>query len=290
MPVLDDAHAVVIGIAGYPNIGKLPAVVLKDAQDIRGILVDPDMCAYPPANVQLLLDDQAMRGKIRTSLADLAARTTPESTVFIYISSHGASIKSGPLAGAYLLPYDTVNDSAEALAGSSISGEEMTQSLAAIPAHKMVVVLDCCHAGGIGALKDAMAPEIKTGLPAEYFATLREGTGRVILSSSLSTESSQVLPNDENSLFTRFLLEGLRGEAPGPGGVIRILALLSYVQPKVAAAARQHPLLEAEVQENFPIALYPRLKAPTEVPAQAPADEFAYDAFISYQDREPDKA
>jgi len=133
--------------------------------------------------------------------------------VFFYLSSHGGRVESGPHAGEYLLPVDTVYTSGESVAQTAISGAEFTEALRAVPARKVVIVFDCCHSGGIGQPKDAAAPQIKA-LPESYYDALKEGRGRVILASSRSTEYSYVLPGAENSLFTRHLLAGLRGGIP----------------------------------------------------------------------------
>jgi hypothetical protein len=94
-------------------------------------------------------------------------------------------------------------DSAEVLATSAIAGAEFTQLLRAIPARKVVVVLDCCHAGGIGQPKDGAGPLLKDGLPESYYDQLKTCTGRVILAAARSTEKSWILPGDQNSLFTK---------------------------------------------------------------------------------------
>ncbi len=289
MPAMRDAHALVIGIANYRNINHLPPTVLKDARDILDLLIDPNYCAYPPGNVQLLLDEQATQSAMRQALAELAARSNADSTVFVYMSSHGGRIESGPYAGEYLLPVDTEYTSAEALARTAISGTEFTEALRAVPARKVVVVFDCCHSGGIGQPKDATVPEIKA-LPERYYDTLKEGRGRVILASSRSTEYSWVMPGADNSLFTHHLLAGLRGGAPGPGGVIRIFDLFDYVQPRVTGdRPDQHPIFKAEIEENFAVALFLGGKSPMPVPTTAPEDGYDYDVFVSYSSRKVDR-
>ena len=289
MSAMDNAHAVVIGIANYQHINKLPETVLQDARDIYHLLIDPQYCGYPAKNVKLLLDEQATQAEIRQALADLAKNTNQDATVFFYLSSHGGRLESGPWAGEYLLPVDTLYTSDQSIVQTAVSGTEFTEAVRAIPARKVVVIFDCCHAGGIGQPKTAAAPELKS-LPESYYETLKTGRGRVILASSRSTESSYVMPNAANSLFTQHLLTGLSGGVPGPGGVIRIFDLFHYVQPKVTAAQpNQHPIFKAEVEENFPVALYLGGKAPAPTPAAPPADDYLYDVFISYRQQEPDK-
>lgn len=288
MPTLDNAYALVVGIANYQHVNKLPKTVLKDAQDIYDLLVDAQHCGYVHENVQSLLDGDATQSALCQALADLAKRSNPDSTVFIYFSGHGGRVESGAYAGEYLLPVNAVYTSGESLAQSAISGAKFTAALHAIPARKVVVVFDCCHAGGIGQPKDATAPVLKSGFSDEYYDALKAGRGRVILASSRSTEFSWILHGAENSLFTQHLLAGLRGGIPSEDGLIRIFDLFEYLQPKVTAAQpNQHPIFKAEVEENFPVALY--LGGQKGI---VPHDEqgFRYDAYISYVDKEPDAA
>src|SRR5439155_23180829 len=143
----------------------------------------------------------------------------------------------------------------EALAATAISGSAFTDALSRIKARKMVVFFDCCHAGGLGRIKGLTSTGFKAGLPEAYYLALTAGRGRVIIASSRDSESSWVMPGDENSVFTLHLLAGLRGAVTSPDGLIRIFDLFSYLQPKVTAdEPGQHPIFKAEVEENFPIA------------------------------------
>lgn len=290
MPGLENAYALVIGIANYQHINSLPRTVLKDARDIYNLLTDPNLCGYLPANVSLLLDEEATGAAIREELAKLAERADEHSTVFFYLSSHGGRIDSGAFAGEYLLPVDTSYTSDQSLAQTAISGGEFSQALKKIAARKLTVVFDCCHSGGVGQPKNAMAPTLKIGLPENYYDLLKAGRGRVIIASSRSTEYSYVMPGADNSVFTQHLLAGLRGGVLGPAGLIRIFDLFDYLQPRVTAdQPNQHPLFKAELEENFPVALYLGGKVPA-IPSVSPAsDEFDYDVFISYRQKEPDK-
>jgi hypothetical protein len=289
MTTLDNAHALVVGIANYQHFPVLPPTVLKDAADIAAVLKDPALCAYPPDQVTLLSDGAATRAAIMAALADLATKSNQDSIVTIYLSCHGGRIDAGPHAGAYILAVDTVYTS-EQLPQTGISGDEFTQALQKIPARKMAVFFDCCHAGGIGDPKDPDAPSLTAGLPESLYATLGSGRGRVIVASSRVDEKSYVLTDAPNSLFTTHLLAGLRGSAPGPGGVIRIFDLFTYLQPKVTADwPAQHPIFKCDLEESFPVALYLGGTVPSLAPGAAPADGFAYDVFLSYRQQDPDK-
>jgi len=289
MPAIDNAHALVIGIADYANVRKLPRV--QDAQDLAAALVDPTLCGYDPKNVTVLLDQDATRDKIRAGLDALKDRCNTDSTVFFCFSGHGGQINAGPNTGQYLLPVEVVYPGHDDLARTAISGAEFTAALNAIKAKRLTVVLDCCHAGGIGEPRDiGLAEEVAEGLSDGYLNELKTGTGRVIISATRGSDPAYVRQGAKYGVFTGHFLEGLRGAARGNGGVIRILDLYSYVQQKVVAdQPNQHPVLKVELEDNYPIALYRGGRPPTPIPVERPSDGFAYDAFISYRQQEPDK-
>ena len=284
MPTMESAHALVIGIADYPHVTKLPATVLDDARAVRDVLVDPQLCGYPTQNVQLLLDAAATREAILAAMAHLAEASDADSSVVIYVSSHGGRVDEGPAAGQYLIPVDA-KPGAE-LPQTAISGEEFTEALRAIAARKVLVVFDCCHSGGIGQPKDIAGPQVKAGLSDTYYERLASGRGRAILSSSRDTEFSYVLPGASNSLFTEHLLAGLRGGIASEDGVIRVFDLFEFVQPRVTHdRPDQHPIFKADLEENFPVALY---VGGTKGVVATDDDGFRFDAYVSYVDREPD--
>lgn len=290
MAGLENAHALVIGIdTAYERAPKLPPS--RDAVAIAELLANPEEGGYAPANVNLLTNAAATRQAIEDGLANLANVTDPDSTAFLYFSGHGARIPTGPEAGQYLIPVDGDASSASALAASSISDDAFTEALGRVPARKVIVVFDACHAGGVGVLKTPTGPEIQSGLAEEYYERLAAGRGRVIFASSLDTETSLIFPNDELGLFTRHVLAGLRGGIPSDDGLIRVFDLFEYVQPRVTAEAGpsqpQHPVFKAHLQENFPVAM--RLGGERwTVPRDT--EGYRYDAYISYVDRDPDAA
>jgi hypothetical protein len=286
MPAADQCHALLVGIADYPHVRKLPPVA--DARDIAELLQNPDYAGYPPGQVRLLEEGQATRDAIREGLAHLAATAGPGATAFLYFSGHGGRVEGRSGRGQYLLPVDAVCEGEGDLARTAIADQEIRDALNAIRAERLTVVLDCCHAVGIGEVRDLTAVEFRPGLSDGYLDQLKTGRGRVILAAARSTEPAYVRPGDRNGVFTRHLLDGLRGGAVGSGGVIRVLDLFHYVQQNLARdQPNQHPLLKAELEENYPLALYRGGRKPA--PAPPAGDAFAYDAFLSYRDQEPDR-
>src|SRR5205807_10359115 len=83
--------------------------------------------------------------------AKLVGRTPGYSVLpYTTLFRSGGRIESGPYAGEYLLPVDTVYPGDEDLDRTAVSGDEFTAALRAIRARKVLVIFDCCHAGGVG--------------------------------------------------------------------------------------------------------------------------------------------
>ncbi len=261
MTAFDNAFGLIVQVSDYRHVPSLPTV--DDAAALARVLTDPDRGGYRPENVRLLLDAEATRSAFVAALDQLARRADAESTVFLYFSGHGGHIESGPHAGEYLLPADAVYPDDEALAASAVSGDQFTAALREIAARKVVVVFDCCHAGGVGQPKDIGAAPLEVGLRDAYYDALVSGRGRAIFASSRRTEYSYVPGGSRLGLFTSHLLDGLQGGAAGDDGYVRIFDLFEYVQPRVTNARRdQHPVFKAEVEDNFAVAMRPRAAAP----------------------------
>lgn len=270
--LLDDAHALVIGISRYQHAPELRTT--QDAQDIAAVLQDPACCGYPPAAVRTLLDGDATRAAILAALDALARDTRESSTVFIYYSGHGAQA-AGETSSYYLVPVDASVSSRDDLERTAISSTDLTARLRAIPAGRLTIVLDCCRAANLADLQlaDAVAP-------------LAQGRGRAVLAAA--RDSAYSMPGQRDSTMTGCLIDGLRGAAPGVAGVIRICDLFHYVQQHVAAApVDQHPVFKAELEENYPIAQL-RGGATAALALPPPPDQATYDAFVSYVEADPD--
>lgn len=286
--LFEDAHALVVGITRYPH-APLPAT--QDAQDIVAVLQDATCCGYPATAVRTLLDERATRAAILDELDALARTTRESSTVFIYYSGHGGARPAATGGSSYyLVPVDAARDTLEQ---TGISNVELSTRLRAIPAGRLTLVLDCCRAA------DLAEPDLAEPPLAQAIAPLAQGRGRVVLAASRSSDNAFAMPGQRNSTMTGHLLAGLRGAAPGVGGVIRICDLFHYVQQRVAGEViQQHPVFRAELEENYPIAqLRGGAEEAFELPPPPTDDipsptggrptKIVYDAFLSYCRTDP---
>lgn len=241
-------HACIVGVgADLPN-------TVKDAQGIAEILQDPERCAYAPDQVQLLTAEQATRADILAALDKLAATTDAEATVLVYFSGHGYQVASPMGEAYYLMPhgYDQ-----KKLYQTAISGAEFTAKLRTIPAKKLVILLDCCHAGGLSDFEDLGLEAAKAPLPPEAKAFLAEGSGRVVIASSTADELS--FAGKPYSAFTLAVIEALAGTGVAQkDGYVRVSDLALHAREVVPRRTRnrQHPILNFEQADNFVLAYY----------------------------------
>ncbi len=242
------AETFVQGYAVVVGVGADLPVTVDDAAAVADLLRDPARCAYPPEQVYLLTGEQATGEAILATLDALSRSTTAQSTVVVYFSGHGLETPA-----YYLLPhgYDLAD-----LANTAIPGEVFTARLRSIRAGKLLVLLDCCHAGGQAEAKGL--PGVKSPLPPSVTDELRRGSGRVVIASSRKDEKSWA--GKPYSVFTAALLEGLAGYgAFERDGYARVLDLAMYVGRMVPhrTGDQQHPIVKvSNLEDNFALAYY----------------------------------
>lgn len=240
-------HALIIGVGG----ADIPNTV-DDAKGLADILIDPDRCAYPPDQVQLLTSQSANRNGILGALDKLAQTSDENSTIIIYFSGHGCRAISSIGEAYFLIPYGY---DISRLKQTAISGCEFSAKLRALKAKKFLLLLDCCHAGGVDEAKELEIA--KAPVPPEALEMLNEGSGRVIIASSQADELSYA--GKPYSAFTLALIESLCGLGVAKkDGYVRAADLAMHAREVVPGRTsnKQHPILHFEQADNFAIAYY----------------------------------
>lgn len=296
MSVFEQGYALVVGVAGLDQPAThrhapLPLPVLNDAVDLARTLWNPEFCGYRADRVRLLLEEQATARKILAGLDWLSRRCSEEDTAIFFFSGHG--LRRGNPAENFLAAYDSWTDDPP---DGLISSDQLTGKLRNIQAGRLVVILDCCFAGSLGEVKGpAGGPSLpygfRSGLDQGIYDQLGQGEGRVILASSLATETSKVAGHERNSLFTDCLIRGLRGAAGRPeSATISVSDLFDFVTGEVVSLSggQQHPIMTSRVQSNFPIALQMHRNGTTTPPetpiTTAPREEARYVTDIGARD------
>jgi hypothetical protein len=218
--------ALIIGNSQYDDAGlaRLAAPDV-DVRALAEVLGTPGIGAFDEV-VPLLNEGLAT---VRRAIARFFDAKHRDDLLLLYFSGHGVRDEQGHL---YLAVRDTER---EILAGTAIEASYVTTRMDRSASKRLVLVLDCCHSGAFGyGAKAAQGATVGT-------ATAFEGTGRgrVVLTATDSTqyawEGDQVLGEVENSLFTHYMIEGLRTGAADrdEDGLITIDELYDYVYEHV---------------------------------------------------------
>jgi hypothetical protein len=165
----------------------------------------------------------------------------------------------------YLLPHDF--DRYE-WRTTALSATDFNQALQSIKAKRLLVILDCCHAAGIGTAKDIAAslplPEgvVANAVSKGFLDILKQGEGRVVFTSCRGEEKSWIRKDDTLSIYTHHLIEALQGAASQAGTTeVTIFDLANHLGktvPDTTAAMykkSQTPRFEMRDTEMFAIAL-----------------------------------
>ncbi len=161
-------YSLIIGIENFTD--KEIGNVGHAADDAKAIAAAFKEFGYAEANQQMLINEKATRNSVEYELKQILKCAVEEDEILIFFSSHGCS-SSGQ---SYLVCHDSRHKD---LAGTSIPIREVFNLMNSTRCHKVMLFLDCCHAGLqfpkeekniMGSMSDA---EIKDFLPLQNFAS-----------------------------------------------------------------------------------------------------------------------
>ncbi len=236
--------ALIIGNQDYddPLLNGLRAPEY-DVRDLAALLEDPEIGEF--AVVQLL--DRPF-SEVRRAISDFLIDRKPEDTVLIYFSGHGIKSRSG---NVYLAVRDTQQKNPSPL---GIDAYFLRNEMQQCYAQRQVLILDCCYSGAFARISKGVTDTIDT--KSEFVS----GFGQVVITATnavqVGIEADRVIGDSRHSLFTHYLIEGLRtGDADGfgggvPDGVITDLELYEYAFSRVDRTKEQVP--QRLVQQSGP--------------------------------------
>ena len=238
------------GYALLVGVGADLPVTVTDAECLEKILTNPQRAGYLKEHVWCLTEKKATRTNILDTFAKLIEQLEEDAyankTVIVYYSGHGKIINEDTYC---LCPNDFDWDTK----ANGISATEFVKQIdeiAALGVERILVILDCCHAGGI---KDA--PQMKSSNQ-RLQEKLENGTGRITIAACLDNQKSYILPNATNSLFTQVLIDALAGEGlTNTDTVVGVIDLMAYTSREVPKRQqRQTPIIPSATNlTNFAI-------------------------------------
>ncbi len=207
-----------------------------DAEELAEVLRDPKIAGF---EVTILLNEP--HWVVGQAIADFFRERRHDDLALLYFTGHGLKDDDGRL---YLAMTNTKRDS---VLFSGLSAEQIDYAMDTCSSRQTVLILDCCYSGAFPAGRFAKSDRAIHSL--ERF----RGRGRAVLTASdsaqYSFEGDDVQGTGVRSLFTRFLVEGIKtGRADlDSDGDISLEELYSYVHDRVV---EQMPQQRPKKQEN----------------------------------------
>ena len=217
--------ALLIGVSEYSEGLRPISSAILDVEAMRRVLEHPDMGAFDQVTVLPNPD----KGSMEKAVDDLFADRQKDDLVLLYFSGHGLKAQN---ARFFLSTRDTGRDQngdfrrATALAASKLQ-EYITDSRS----QRQIIILDCCFSGAL-----------VQGMPIKGELNIQEelgGKGRAILTSSSPIEYSFESEDNDLSIYTKYLVEGIETGAADQDGdqLISVNELHEYASERVKEAA-----------------------------------------------------
>jgi len=234
--------AVVIGIDNYSKMKNgfdyLPYAV-NDAKAIKDYLIQS--LGFSEEKIFPLYNEAATKKRIEQLLGEtLPKKVSVGDRVLIYFSGHGGQevLRANEQCG-YLIPID---GNINSMYSTCISMYQLQYFSEKNPARQMLFIFDSCFSGLAGVTyKKGITNETRDQVEA-FIRT----EGRQVLTAGGADDIAVMDKKWNNhSVFTFYLLKGLRGDADyNNDGVISVHELQLYLENTVPKAAKQHPTLK----------------------------------------------
>ncbi|MBD2441012.1 caspase, EACC1-associated type [Nostoc sp. FACHB-110] len=239
--------ALLVGVSEYePGLNPLPGAV-RDVEAVREVLLHPDMGGFAASDIILLKNPE--RQAVEMAIETLFSGRHKDDLVLLYFSGHGIKDDRGRL---YLATRNTSKtQQGELIRSTAVSANFVHDRMSESRSRRQVVILDSCFSGAFAeglSAKDDGTIDIRQQLG---------GEGRAILTSSSSTQYSFEQQGQNLSIYTHFLIEGIKsGEADrDQDEFISIDELHEYASQKVREL---QPAMKPEIyaiREGFKIRL-----------------------------------
>ncbi len=237
--------ALLIGVSQYgAGFNQLPAAA-RDVAAMQRVCQNPDMGDFDEVMTLIDPDPQEMGITIENLFGD----RDRDDLIVLYFSGHGVKDENGSL---YLATRATrKNERGGLIRSTAIAARFVQEIMSYSRARRQAVILDCCFSGAFaeGLLaKDDSSVDVRTQLG---------GEGRVVLTSSTSTQYSFAQEGSDLSIYTHYLVEGIETGAADldDDDVISADELHEYAIIRVQRAA---PAMRPEiytVKEGYKIIL-----------------------------------
>lgn len=250
-------YALVIGINEYQNERNNLNYAYSDALSVKEKLEEISGSIFSSVDVTLLLNKEATKSNIETSLENIAKNAAPNDVFIFYFAGHGILTSENNHSEYYLAPSELVQmyDTEEHLNDLAISTARFRKYLSNIKAQKQLLLLDACHSGGaVEKFKTRGAAQEKS------IFQLARSSGVVLIAASESEQFATEFDELGHGVFTYTFLEALSGKADtiNEDQKITVSELKAYMEdqvPEISAKYGDHKQYPTgfSTGQDFPI-------------------------------------
>lgn len=236
-------YVLAVGVGRYQS-ADIPSLrfASKDAKDLASTLQKQRDLLYRETSTRVLADGQAVRSQVMDGLHWLTSQVGQADTAVVFLAGHGTNDPDGMY---YFLPADAQADRA-----TMISGSELQAALSQIPG-RVVLMLDTCHSGNV--LGKRSLNRLINDLTSENRI--------VVFAASTGDQVARESPDWNNGVFTKALVEGLRGVADyAEDGKITVSELETWTSVRVTqltAGAQTPTLAKPNAVPDYTVAALP---------------------------------
>lgn len=240
--------AIVVGVATYNHMPSL-RYTDDDAYNFYAFLKSPEGGALPDNQVQVLVDDNATKEKILTSMRTTLLSADEDDVILFYFSGHG-------VRGAFIpTDFDGFKN--------RLYHHEVREILDMSRAKHKLVLGDACHAGSLYgdiSTEDFVASRstMESMLTKYYGAFENSNGGMALLLSSKGEEVSLEDSGLRSGVFSHFLIRGLKGEADRDRNkIVTVEELYDYTNYHVSGytVGAQTPVLSGVYDRKMPVSV-----------------------------------
>ena len=219
--------ALLIGVSEYEvGLHPLPAAA-KDVVALERILKDSEMGDFDDVKILTNPEPQAMQYEVET----LFSGRSKDDFVLLFFSGHGIKDDNNNLYFATRITKKSAKG--DLIRSTAVPARFVHEVMNNSRAKRQAIILDCCFSGAFDPslpTKDDGSVDLQRELGSE---------GRVVLTSSSSTQYSFEQQGSDLSLYTRYLIEGIETGAGdrNEDGKISMLELHDYATSRVQETA-----------------------------------------------------
>lgn len=255
-------YAFLIGCNDYIEKKEFPALhcSANDVEAMKTVLENPRIGKFDEIHPY---SGGESSSEILTKVEEIiTAKAGIDDTILFYFSGHGKTDRLGKLCLALK------GTKVASLDSTSIAIERIVGYMNLSRCRANLTILDCCYSG---AIKKAFT---KKGLD-DVLTAVGQGRGMYVMTSSTAMQPSAEKEGDKNSIFTKFLVEGLQsGEADlDTNGWVTVDEAYDYTSNLVKGTGLQTPTkFNLEAVGGFILAANPSYE-PLD-PSKVPDDQY----------------